>query len=128
MSFVGAFIGLSIWAIEHQRMPVLIFDIQILPYIIGILLLFGFIFSWVPWGAFDADSVTTLNTLGLPRKALWSEVTKAKKRNILGLTCLCLYTEHSRFAIWVPLNIKRAKQLQQFIHSSNNQVIINALS
>lgn len=126
MTFTGAVMGTLIWSVQHQKIPVLFSDLYISLILLGWLLVYAFILSLAPWGSFSSEQVKTFNTLCIPTSIKWSEISRVKLRNVIGLLWLCLYTDNSRFAVWVPLNIRGGKDLQAIIKGqSNNEVITN---
>lgn len=129
MAFSGAVIGTLIWSLEHQKFPLLFRDLYLSLIVLGVFLVYAFICSWVPWGSFSPKRIKAANTLCIPKSIEWSEISHVKLRSIVGLRWLCLYTEKSRFAVWLPLNIRGVKNLQEIINSQpNKEVITNVWS
>lgn len=124
LTLLGGMGATLLWIIQHQELPIALTNLYLSLIVVAFILVYSFVFSWVPWGTFSSEGVKTLNTLGLPKSIAWSEITNAKVRSIAGWLWLCLYTNNSKFAVWVPVNMRRTKQFREIIQSLPNKEII----
>ncbi|WP_416768823.1 hypothetical protein ACM66T_04935 [Sulfurimonas sp. ST-25] len=123
LTFIGTLIGAGVWVIEHHGFPKFLIECPLLgiaPHII-IPVVAGAFFRFVPLGSFDERKVSSFNTLSWYKTVEWGDVVAAKKLNWLIVSYILLYTKTSKWAVWVPLNITKRKQLIENMTKSGNE-------
>ncbi len=74
------------------------------------------------------EGVRTLDTLLRLRTASWSSIYDAKPTTVLGLKYLRVYSQNSRFALWVPLQLTGYNKFLKHLHSvapEDNPLVVN---
>jgi len=116
--FFGLVFGSIVWIVENMKLPLLWSDYRFWIALPVVVIVSSYLFSLIPWGYITSSGIRTFNTLGIIKTLEWDGITQAKYRNLVGFTFVCLYSEHSKFAIWLPLQIKKLDKLEEIINNS----------
>ena len=127
-SFVGLFSGLlgaGVWVVEHQRIPSVFIENPSYAFAlhITIAIVLGTLMRFFPAGIFDEDEIRTFNTLSLVKTVKWKDVIKTKRLNFPFIKYVLIYTESSKWALWVPISITEENKLLKTMANSKYPVV-----
>jgi hypothetical protein len=128
LGLVGGLAGGGVWVVQHGRFPAPFVEHPILAVSVHVLiaLFFGAILRFIPTGRFNEIKITSFNTISWYKTVGWNEVASVKIVDLLVIKYLLLYTDDSRWAVWVPLNITQKAQLFKCMSDSGNEVLKSA--
>ena len=120
---IGAFIGTAAFIAEHGvpgvRLVAAVFTSRWSALPMMVAFLFGLIvlLRFTVFVRVSPEGIRSLDTIGRLRTIPWSRLHSVKPTNILGIKYLRVYSQTSRFALWVPLQLSEYDRFVQHVRS-----------